>query len=249
MIEQEPLALARARETGELLRDAFSIYLRNFPVIFAIGAAIVIPVQLIVSGIGLEQLTGSYGQSGSRGELLIPTAVSYLVVAPLIAAATIRVLQDLAAGERPHAGRSIQSGLDAFGALFLAILLAGLGVALGLLLLIIPGIFIAVRWFFVPQAVVIDGARGTDSLRQSAALTQGFWWRTLGIALLANIVAFVPGGLIMAPVGALAQSADQQAIYLGGTILAEVITAPFVALVSTLLFFDIRARRAGGPTA
>ena len=243
MNRAERLDLAKPRGIGDLLGDALGVYFRNFPTIFAIALAVVVPVQLIVSGIGLEELTSGYRESDSTAELLIPTIVSYLVVAPLMVAATIYVLQRLAEGEPPHAGRSIQAALDVFAPVFLAVLLAGAGIALGLVLLILPGIYVAVRWYFVAQAVVIDNARSTEALRASWRLTNGFWLRTFGVILLANIAAFLPASLVVLPLQALAESADRQAISLAGMILTEALTAPFVALVSTLLFFDIRARR------
>jgi hypothetical protein len=239
----ERLDLARRRELRELLGDALRIYFRNFPVVFAIGLAVVTPVQAIVSGIGLEELSSGYREDQTTAVLAIPTVVSYLVVAPLIAAAAIFLLRELADGKPPHAGRSIQSALDVFAPVFLAVLLAGAGIALGLLALILPGIFLAVRWYFVPQSVVIDGARYGEALRGSWRLTKGFWLRTFGVVLLANLIAFLPASAILLPLQSLAESADRQAIALVGTILTEAITAPFVALVSTLLFFDIRARR------
>jgi hypothetical protein len=197
-----------------------------------------------VSGIGLEELTSGYREETTTAELLIPMLVSFLVVAPLIAAAAIRVLQDLSGGERPHPGRALQAGLDVFAPVFAAVLLAGLGIALGLALFILPGLYVAVRWVFVPQAVVLADARGAAALRSSWDLTRGSWWRTLGVILLANLIAFLPGALLATPFQVFAESADRQAIALAGTILVETLSAPFVALVSTLLFFDLRARKA-----
>jgi hypothetical protein len=246
--EPERLDLAKRRGIWELLGDAFNLYLRNFLTVFAIGFAVVVPVQLIVSGIGLEELTSGYRDSDNTAELLIPMIVSYLVVAPLIAAATIHMLQRLADGERPHAGPSIQAGLDVFAPVFLAVLLSGAGIALGLVLVIVPGVYVAVRWYFVAQSVVIDDARSTEALRGSWRLTDGYWFRTFGVILLANIVAFLPASIVVLPLQAVAESADRQAIALGGMILTEALTAPFVALVSTLLFFDIRARRTAVPS-
>ena len=243
MNRAERLDLAKPRGIGDLLGDALRVYFRNFPTVFAIGFAVVLPVQLIVSGIGLEELTSGYRETDSTAELLIPTVVSYLVVAPLMIAATIHLLKRLADGQRPHAGPSIQAGLDVFAPAFLAVLLAGVAIALGLVLLIVPGIYVAVRLYFVAQAVVIDKARSTEALRASWRLTDGFWLRTFGVILLANVVAFLPASLLILPLQALAESADRQAIALAGMILTETLTAPFVALVSTLLFYDIRARR------
>jgi len=245
--DPERLDLAKQRGIRDLLGDAFNLYFRNFLTVFAIGFAVILPVQAIVSGIGLEELTSGYRDSDDTAELLIPMIVSYLVVAPLIAAATIHMLQRLADGERAHAGPSIQAGLDVFAPVFLAVLLSGVGIALGLALLILPGIYVAVRWYFVAQSVVIDGARSTEALRGSWRLTNGYWFRTLGVIALANIAAFLPASIIILPLQALAESADRQVISLAGMILTEALTAPFVALVSTLLFFDIRARRSATP--
>ena len=247
MNDPERLDLAKQRGIRDLLGDAFNLYFRNFLTVFAIGFAVILPVQAIVSGIGLEELTSGYRDSDDTAELLIPMIVSYLVVAPLIAAATIHMLQRLADGERAHAGPSIQAGLDVFAPVFLAVLLSGVGIALGLALLILPGIYVAVRWYFVAQSVVIDGARSTEALRGSWRLTNGYWFRTLGVIALANIAAFLPASIIILPLQALAESADRQVISLAGMILTEALTAPFVALVSTLLFFDIRARRSATP--
>ena len=243
----ERLDLTRRRGVGDLLGDSLTVYFRNFATVFAIAFPIVAVVQLIVSGIGLEQLTSGYQEEATTAETLIPTAVSYLVVAPLIAAATIDVIQRLSTGERPHAGRAIQAGLDIFVPVFVAVVLAGIGIGIGLVALIVPGLYLAVRWLFVPQSVVIDGARGGEALRGSWRTTGGYWWRTFAVVVLANVIAFLPATLLVLPLQTLAEEADRQAIALAGMILTESLTAPFVAIVATLLFFDIRVRRAARP--
>jgi hypothetical protein len=241
--DPERLDLARQREIGDLLRDAARLYGRHFRTIFGIALAIVTPVHLIVSGIGLEELTSGYRENDTAAELLIPTAVSVLVIAPLVAAAAIAVLQALSNGARPGFRQSIQMALDFFTPVFVAVLLTGVLVGAGVVLLVVPGIYLAVRLLFVPQTVVIDGARGPVALRASWELTRDFWWRIFFAIALANLVAGLPSLFIVALFQALADSADRQAISLAGMILTEALTTPFVALVSTLLFYDLRARR------
>jgi hypothetical protein len=241
--EPERLDLAKPREIGDLLGDAFAVYRRHFRVVFGVALAIVGPVQLIVSGIGLEELTSSYRENSTTAEVLIPTAVSFLVNAPLIAAATIAVLQALSNDARPSFRQSGQMALDVFPQLFLAVVLMGLAVGTGLLLFIVPGIYIAVRLFFVPQSVVIDGARGPDALRASWNLTKDRWWRVFFAVGIANLAVIFGGLAILVPADLLASSTDRQAVSLAGMILTEALTAPYVALVSTLLFYDLRAHR------
>ena len=119
--------------------------------------------------------------------------------------------------------------------------MAALGIALGLLALILPGIYLLVRWYFVSQAVVVERLRGVDALRRSGELVQDAWWRTFAIVVLVNVAAAIPGVLILAPLDAAAEAADRQLVSLAGSIAAEILTMPFVALVSTLLFYDLRA--------
>jgi hypothetical protein len=223
--------------------DALKVLFRHFGIFLALSAVVVVPVHLIVSGVGLEQLTARYDSSPSVEETIIPTAVSFLVVAPLINAICIHALQSVAEGRPLRAGASIVEGFEAFTPIFLAILLAAAGIAAGLLLLIVPGIYVAVRWYFVPQAVVIQGARGTGALSRSWDLTAGFWWRTFGILVVGNLAALLPGVLISAPLAAVAESTDRALWSLIGTIATETLTAPFLALLSTLLYYDLRARR------
>jgi hypothetical protein len=237
------LELGRPRDITALFGDSLRVFRRHALTFLALSAAVVVPVELIVSGIGLEELTASYDRSPPAIEQVIPTAVSYLVLAPLITAACIYALRDVAAGERPRPGQAITEGLEAFTPIFFAIVLAALGIALGLLLLIVPGVYVAVRWYFVPQAVVLQNARGAGALTASGQTVQGFWWRTLGIVVLANLAAALPGLVLVGPFSAIADSTDRALWALVGRMAAEIVTAPFVAIVATLLYFDLRARR------
>jgi hypothetical protein len=238
------IQLERPRDITALFGDSLGVYFRHAGVFIALSAAVVVPVYFVVQGIGLEQFTASFHESPSLAEAAVPTAVRFLVVAPLITAICIYALRSVAQGGRPGAGESFVSGFEAFTPLFLAVLLAALGIALGLLLLIVPGIYVAVRWFFVPQTVVLDAARGTQALARSSQIVEGFWWRTLGLVIMVNLAAIIPGIVLAAPFTAIASSTDRAVWAMVGTICAEAVTTPFVALFSTLLYYDLRARRA-----
>jgi Uncharacterised protein family (UPF0259) len=237
------LELRRPRDIGALFADGLGVYLRHGWTFLSLAAAIVVPAELIVSGIGLRQLSSPYEDSESAVEVAIPSIVSFLVVAPLVTATCIYALHAVAEGRKPSAWRAITAGLEAFAPIFFAIVLAAVGIALGLAVLIVPGVYLAVRWFFVPQAVVIENARGPEALRKSGALVTGSWWRTFGIVLAANLAAAVPGLILLVPFEALAQETDRELFSLIAATLTETVTGPFVALVSTLLYYDLSARR------
>ena len=166
------IELERPRDAGALLRDALVVYFRHFWTFLALGALVVVPSELIVSGVGLEQLSSGYDDTPTFAEAAIPAVVSYLVVAPLITAICVYALQSVAAGGSPRAREAIVRGFESFSPIFFAVLLAALGILLGAIL-IVPGIYLFVRWYFVPQEVVLEGAQGRDALRASGRLVEG----------------------------------------------------------------------------
>jgi hypothetical protein len=237
------LQLQQPRDVGGLFGDSLRVFIPHAWLFILLSAAVVVPVEIIVEGIGLEMLTSSYDESPPLVESIAPTVVGFLVVTPIITAICIYALQSIAEGERPSAGQVLVAGFEAFTPLFGAVLLAAIGIFAGFLALLVPGVYLAIRWYFVPQAVVIEGARGPGALSRSGQIVEGFWWRTFGLVLLANIAVAIPGFLILAPFSAIAASTDQAVWALVGTILATSVTTPFVALYSTLLYYDLLARR------
>lgn len=236
------LELHRTRALGALFADATALYLRELPAFIAISVAVVVPVELVVSGLGLEQLFSHYDSAPPAGEQALQIAVAYVLTTPLVTAMAAHAMLGIAANRGPTPGRAIAAGLEAFPSLFGAMLLAAAGVALGLLAFLLPGIYLGVRWYLVPQAVVVDGAAGLAALRRSGKLVQGSWWRVLAVGLLSGAAAVVPGVLLQIPFTVAAEAANAQALVLAGAIAAETITTPFVAIVGTLLYFDLRER-------
>jgi TRAP-type C4-dicarboxylate transport system permease large subunit len=122
-----------------------------------------------------------------------------------------------------------------------AVIAAGLGIGLGFLALILPGILLALRWSVVAQVAAVDRGGWLPALRRSGELTRGNYWHILGLLVLAGLLA---GGLTLAaaalPLGSTSGAAS---VALG--ILARTITASFTALALALLYFDLRARSAG----
>jgi Membrane domain of glycerophosphoryl diester phosphodiesterase len=241
--------LRRRREVGALLGEAWRLYRRNFLTFWLIALAVIVPVDLIVSGLGLEQLFDGYDPTPPIEQTGIEIGVSYLVTAPLIAAMTTVAVLAAERGELRGAGGPITTGLEAFTPLFGAILLAAAGIALGLLAFVLPAFYLLIRWYFVPQAVVVDGRRGTDALARSSELVKSSWWRCLGVILLAAIASFLPAQLIQIPALAAADAADSAAVALLGGMLARTLTSPYVAIVAVLLYFDLRARKEGEAVA
>ncbi len=113
-------------------------------------------------------------------------------------------------------------------------ILKGIAVGIGLILLIIPGIFLGTIWAVTAPAIVVERVGVLDAFSRSWELVQGNFWPVLG--------AYVLGFLIVIGVSIVA-SAIGIAIGLAGLIIliiiAGIITAPVLALISAILFFDL----------
>ncbi len=251
--------LTRPRALGALFGDSLRIYFRNFRRFIAISAAVVIPAELIVSGVGLGQLSGGFDDKRPQLAGLVPLAVQTIVTTPLVVAMTVFLLLQLANGTGLSLRAAIQSGLDAFAPIFVPVLAMIACIGLLVLVLVVPLVLAAnplypftaliplilyLRWYFIPQTVVVDGARGPGALRASFELTRGFGWRVFGVVFLGQLGFGTAGALVASPIAAAAKSADSGALLLVASITGEVLAAPAVALLSVLLYFDLKARRA-----
>lgn len=140
------------------------------------------------------------------------------VVSAVLGIAFFRVALRLMRGEEARFADLVPSWSLAWRYVLATILqlLATLG---GFVLLIIPGIFIMVRLFFVGYAVV-DGSGPFDALKKSGTLTRGVFW---------HVAAFFVTQLVLDWIGAL-------------TYVGLVITLPLTALASAHVYDKLKQR-------
>ena len=243
MSEPDSLDLDRGRGLAELLRTTASLYRANLGTVLLVTGAIVVTVDLIM-GVGLNEITSRYRAKPASGTSVIQFLVSLLVLTPLVNATAAQLVLDAAHARRLDARAILQRGLDVFAPALLAVVLFAVAVAAGMLL-IFPGIYLFVLWYFATQSVAIEGRRGFAALQRSGELVSGGWFRVAGILAVILVVGnLVPAVVVGIAVDAVAKAADAQVIELAGTILVELFSLSFVAIALALLFFDLRARRA-----
>lgn len=235
------LDLDRRRSLGELLATAWALYRDHFLLFATIAFGVVAPIELAVAGIGLGQLTGPYDPEPPLAGQALLGAVETFVITPLVTAMHIHAVLALSRQERVSIAETARLGVASFAPVLLVVLAYTGVVVLGFL--VVPGIYLAARCYFVSQAVVADDRRFADAFRRSWELTGGQWWRVFGITL----VVF----LILVPIGALAvgfelgaEAAGLSVIALVGNILIASLAVSFAAVTGTLLYFDLRARPA-----
>ena len=117
----------------------------------------------------------------------------------IIVPAVIYAMKEIREGYTPGVWRSLRHGLYYFPAMLVALVLyvVALGIAAFSLLLIPIAIYVAVRWLFYAQSIVLDEAKpGWNGLLGSWNVTRGRWIKTLGSTIGFLILALVPGPLI-----------------------------------------------------
>ena len=225
---------------GALLVEAFDLYRRNVRLVLGVT----VPIVVIVTGVtalGLGELTARFNPAPPSRDVWIDVLASGLVTVPLISSILAQWVLLTRRGEKPALTDLVGNALEVFPTVLLVIV-AWLAVSfVGLVTLILPGIYIFVSWYFVVQAVVIDGERGFKPIARSAALVRGHWWQTAGTGLaFVFIAALVPQLVLDYAFTPVARSANSYAVVVLVVAVARVIALPFVAIGSTLYYLQLR---------
>jgi hypothetical protein len=167
----------------------------------------------------------------------IIAAIVAVIISAVLQAAMMRAAALATIGDPVDVSDSYKWGFKRFGSVLLVAILVGITVAIGFILLIIPGIIFLTLFSVSIPAVVIENRRGTDAMRRSWNLAKEHFWHVLGVIVVAWIITTIVGSLL----GAIGGDS-----WVGSWIfsaIAQIITAPFSALVSVLLYLDLRARK------
>jgi hypothetical protein len=241
------IAALPPRRIGELLRAAFQLYRRHWRTLMAIAAVVVVPLTLLQYGIGHwfrtngQQLQDPTEASTSfwavASASLLAALVGLLLYQVLTGAITRNIAAEVA-GQDLGLEQSYRFGFARLGPILVVSILVGLATLLGLIMLVIPGIYIGVRLAVSIQALVVEDKRGTEAMRRSWDLVGGHWWHAALTMLVAGLITGVVNAVITAPFGT-------GAWFLQGVAaaVATTVTLPYGALVGVLLYLDLRARK------
>ena len=229
---------------GDLIARSFVLYRGNWRRVLALT----VPIVIIVTGVtalGLGELGAHYHSSVSLRDAYIDFAASGLVAVPLINSILARWVLLESRGEQISSSDLLAGAFEAFPNVLLVIVAWVAAVLAGALVVVLAFYFL-VSWYFVVQAVVIDGDRGFAPIARSAALVRGNWWRSAGIGICFQLIAALPHEAIVAAFDSLASSANSYAVVVVGEILSNAITLPFLAIGATLYYLRLRDAAAAG---
>lgn len=255
---------------GELLDGTFNTIRRNPRATIGLAALLVTLQQLLAVGFqvlteGLPTLTGFEGETFSFQTIggfggLVGTLLAAVVGAVLTGMLVVVVSEDVI-GRQASAADVWRRVRPRLGALLVAAAIAGILPYLGLVLLILPGLFLWAAWALTTPALVLEGLGPFAALSRSwrlalPSLPRIWSVRALSVLLgtLIQLLIIVPFEVAGAVVTVLTGAEDDAstvvtvvvlALTVLGAIAAGTITAPFLAGVLALLYIDRRMRAEG----
>jgi hypothetical protein len=218
-------ASARRIEPGRVIGQAFETYRAHAGPLLG-GALLVIGVAGVIEG--LLSVSGSIilGILGA----LVGLAAGFLYTGYVV-----KLVQDVRDGRRDFSvGELFSHATPYLGTLILAGILAGIAIAIGFVLIIIPGLILLTIWAVISPSIVVEDKGVFESFGRSRELVRGHGWQVFGAIVLAFLI-IVAVGIVASLIGA----AIGDAGFVILRAIGNVITAPIWALVSSILFFDL----------
>jgi hypothetical protein len=238
---------------GAILSAAFEIYKANASGLILVVAVVVIPLTFIgafFDGVVFAPTTHTEVILGQQVEVttqsafiglfgaLIALAIT-VIISAVLQAALIRAAAQATIGDPVDIDASYKWGFARFGSVLLISILVGLAVLGGLILFIIPGIIFGIMFSVSVAALVVENHKGTDAMSRSWNLVKGHFWHALVVLLVSGIITGIIGGIINSIGLAISDNWFVTWIFRSA---AQILVAPFAALVGVLLYIDLRAR-------
>ena len=217
-------SVRRLDPIGKLFSDAWRLLNEKGAVVFQI---LLIPAVLI----SLPRLSGE----GMTGLLAFVGIVLFGAAIPAAISAYDGTMKF---------GEAYRRGWTFFWAMVWLVILQWFVTIGGFVMLIVPGIIMAVWFTFSHFTLVLEGRRGLDALRRSRHYVTGFWWAVVGRSLLFGIAAWIVMMVISVPLALMFGA------MLGGAIanlIGTLAIMPFSMAYSYVLYQNLKALKGDAP--
>ncbi|HUI83234.1 MAG TPA: glycerophosphoryl diester phosphodiesterase membrane domain-containing protein [Candidatus Binatia bacterium] len=252
--------LLRPLTLGELLDRAFQLYRSRFALFVGIAALAYLPLFLVQTAtLWIPKILSAPAIMAASIGFLISLVLQMLAVAAASSATIIVV--SAAYLERPITLREAYGRVSGMLLrVFFIMIGSGIGIAIGLVLLIVPGIILFLMWALaIPVAVLEDAGLG-ESLSRSRELTREHRGRVFLIYLLYFVLVFALQMGLMLPVAAAiaiitksnpaglaaGASAGTALLNVGSAVVSyaiEILVTPILTISLSLMYYDERVRK------
>jgi len=228
--------MQRQIDVGGVIRRVLNIYVDQASVLMPAAAVVfvftgIIAALLVVASPALALVA-----------LLID-----LVAGTLFTGMVVELVADVQDGRRDSSpGQLLRAVTPVLGQLILVGIIAAIGIVIGFILIIIPGLILITIWSVAAPVVVLENPGAFAALSRSRELVRGNGWQVFGVILVLYIVV----GVVSFIIEAAADSAGSGAGIVVRVIIG-VLTAPLASLAAAVLYFELggAAPSSGAPGA
>lgn len=228
----------RSIDVGAVIRRVFDIYVEQAPVLLPAAA-----VVFVITGILTAVLVAA------APALALVAIIISLVATTLYTGMVVELVADLQDGRRDSSvSRLLQAAMPVLGQLILVGILAGVGVVVGFVLLIVPGLILITIWSVAAPVVVLERPGALAALARSRELVRGNGWPVFGVILVLDILVVIVGSAIE-----IAAESAGSGVGIVARVVVGVLAGPLSALAAAVLYFQLRGAAAqdgparGGP--
>jgi hypothetical protein len=211
-------------DVAAVIRRVFAIYVDQAPVLMPAAAVVFVSSGLLQGAL----------RAASPGLALLALLVN-LVATTLFTGMIVELVADVQDGRRDASvGGLLRAVTPVLGQLILVAILAGLGVLIGFILIIVPGLILITIWSVAAPVVVLERIGAFGALGRSRALVRGNGWQVFGVIVVLDILV-----VVLASVLEVAGNSAGTGVGIVVTVIVGVLTAPLSALAAAVLYFEL----------
>jgi hypothetical protein len=222
-------------EVGDTLGEVFRIYREQAGLLLPLAFWLFLIVAIVDALVGDDLSLFWIG-------LIVSTLVGTLYQGMVVG-----LVGDIQDGRRDwSAGELARSVLPVLGPLIAAGILAAIGIAIGIVLLIVPGLYLLTIWAVIAPAIVIERRDALEAFGRSRALVRDHGWQVFGVVVVGGLIALVTAIVAAQIAEAIAEGPILRAVL---SALASTLTAPVEGLIAAVLYFRLRELKGEGTAA
>jgi hypothetical protein len=221
---------------GRIFDRTTAIYSRNFMPFSLVTLIASLPPLLLGASAG--DAAPMMAQSALLGLVIVLLSVAFALLSQAILVHA--AFQDMR-GRPVNLSESINVTLARFVPILGLAILSALGIAIGLMLFIVPGLILLTMWFVGVPACMVEQLGPWESLKRSTQLTKGHRWKLFGAILVVYLAAGLVSNLITLAFTAVAGAL----VGLLVTLAWNTVWGAFFATFVVVTYYELRSAKEG----